>query len=108
MQAPENIFKSPFSQLIMAEPSNVRKAKMNSLHSAKRAVEQRIKEESALQGADKLKFEISHLENIIRNCKFDLANGFKGNLAIENKLSVAEKQLAIKQEELKKLNEKAA
>jgi len=87
----------------MTEPSNVKKARNKSLDLAKRTAEQRIKEENALQGADKIKFEISHLENIIKNCKFDLANGFKGNLAIINKLGVAEKQLAAKQEELKSL-----
>jgi len=91
----------------MTEPSNVRKAKIKSIDSAKRIVAQRIKEEYALEGADKLKFEISHLENIIRNCKFDLAGGFKGNLAIQNKMDVAEKQLIAKQEELKRVGEKA-
>ena len=91
----------------MAESNNVKKARNKSLSSAKKVVEQRIKEEYGLEGADKIKFEISHLENIIRNCKFDLAGGFKGNLAIGNKLSVAEKQLIAKQEELKKLSEKA-
>jgi hypothetical protein len=91
----------------MVEPSNVRKAKIKSLDSAKKVVEQRIKEEYELQGADRLKFEISHLENVIRNCKFDLNGGFKGNTAIANKLSVAEKQLIAKQEELKGLSNKA-
>ena len=91
----------------MAEPSNVRKAKIKSIDSAKRIREQRIKEEYALQGADKLKFEISHLENIIRNCRFDLANGFKGNLAIEGKMQAAERQLAAKREELKSIGENA-
>ena len=89
----------------MAEPSNVKKARIKSLSSAKKAVEQRIKEESALQGADKLKFEISHLENIIRNCRFDLANGFKGNLAIEGKMQAAERQLAAKRAELGMIKE---
>jgi len=87
----------------MAEPSNVRKAKIKSLDSAKRVIEQRLKEEQALQGAEKIKFEISHLENIIRNCKFDLSGAFKGNLAIEQKMQAAERQLAAKREELARI-----
>jgi hypothetical protein len=84
----------------MAGDSNAAKARNKSIDSAKKAVNQRIKEECALEGADKLKFEISHLENIIRNCKVDLAGGFKGNLAISNKMNIAEKQLMEKKEEL--------
>jgi len=76
------------------------KARNKSIDSARRITDQRIKEEYALEGADKLKFEISHLENVIRNCKLDLSGGFKGNLAIGNKMSVAEKQLIAKKEEL--------
>jgi len=87
----------------MTEPSNVKKARDKSLALAKRTAEQRLKEEHALEGADKLKFEISHLESVIRNCKFDLEGGFRGNIAIIEKLNVAEKQLAAKQEELKSL-----
>lgn len=90
----------------MVESSNIRKAKIKSLDSAKKVVEQRIKEEYELEGIEKLKFEIGHIENIIRNCKFDLAGGFKGNSAIGNKLSIAEKQLVAKKEELKNLSEK--
>ena len=83
------------------------KARNKSIDSAKRLVDQRLKEEYSLEGADKLKFEISHLENVIRNCKVDLAGGFKGNLAIGIKMNVAEKQLIAKKEELKNLGEKA-
>ena len=90
----------------MTESSNVKKARIKSLDLAKRTAEQRLKEEHALEGIDKLKFEISHLENIIRNCKFDLDGAFKGNIAIKEKLSIAEKQLMAKQEELKSLAEK--
>ena len=89
----------------MAGDSNAVKARNKSIDSAKKAVNQRIKEECALEGTDKLKFEISHLENIIRNCKVDLAGEFKGNLAIGNKLSIAETQLAAKKEELRILSE---
>ena len=88
------------------EAADKTKARNKSIDSAKRIVNQRIKEESELEGADKLKFEISHLENIIRNCKADLAGGFRGNLAIGNKLSIAEKQLIEKKEALKILGEK--
>jgi hypothetical protein len=79
------------------------KARNKSIDSAKRITDQRIKEEYALEGVDKLKFEISHLENVIKNCKFDLSGGFKGNLAIESKMIIAEKQLIAKKEELKSL-----
>jgi hypothetical protein len=87
----------------MTEPSNVKKARIKSLDLAKRTAEQRLKEEHALSGIDKIKFEISHLENIIRNCKFDLDGAFKNNIAIQEKLRVAEQQLMEKQEELKNL-----
>lgn len=87
----------------MVEPSNVKKARIKSLDLAKRTVEQRLKEEHALEGIDKIKFDIGHLENIIRNCKFDLDGAFKGNIAIKEKLSIAEQQLKAKQEELKLL-----
>ena len=91
----------------MVKDANAEKARKKSIDSSKRAINQRIKEEYELEGAEKIKFEISHLENVIRNCKFDLAGGFRGNQAIANKLSVAEKQLIAKQEELKKLGEKS-
>jgi len=87
------------------EASNVKQARIKSLDLAKKATEQRIKEENALAGADKLKFEISCLETKIRNCKFDLDGPFKNNPTIKEKLSLAEKQLIEKQEELKKLAE---
>jgi hypothetical protein len=90
----------------MTESSNVVKARNKSIGLAKRVANERIKEEYALEGANKIKFEISHLENIIRNCKFDLDGAFKGNEAIAEKLSIAEKQLIEKQEELKRLAEK--
>jgi hypothetical protein len=90
----------------MVEASNVKKARNKSLDLAKRTAAQRIKDENSLEGIEKIKFEISHLENVIRNCKFDLGCAFKGNLSIQNKLDVAEKQLAAKQEELKNLSEK--
>ena len=89
----------------MAGDSQAAKARNKSIDSAKKAVNQRIKEECALEGTDKLKFEISHLENIIRNCKVDLTGGFKGNLAIQNKMNIAEKQLMEKKEELIKVME---
>ena len=90
----------------MTEPSNVRKARIKSLSSAKRIVNQRIKEEYELEGADKLKFEIDHLENVVRNCKMDLNGAFKGNMAIQIKMANAEAQLAAKKEELRILSEK--
>jgi hypothetical protein len=77
-------------------------ARNKSVDIAKKAAEQRFKQENALEGADKIRLEISRLESVIRNCKFDLEGGFKGNIAIREKLNVAEKQLAEKQEELKK------
>ena len=91
---------------MVSDTKNAMKARNKSIDSAKRIVNQRIKEEYALEGADKLKFEIGHLENIIRNCKMDLAGGFKGNLAIANKLSIAENQLMVKKEELRLISEK--
>ena len=90
----------------MVESNNVKKARIKSLDLAKRTVDQRVKEESALVGAEKIKFEIGNLENVIRNCKLDLAGPFKHNMAIQNKLELAEKQLVEKQAELKKLGEK--
>ena len=90
----------------MAESSNVRKARNKSLDLAKRTTEQRVKEQNALAGADKIKFEIGNLENVIRNCKLDLTGAFKHNMAIKEKLDFAEKQLVEKQAELKLLTEK--
>ena len=89
----------------MGAPSNEVKARNKSIDLAKRLSHERLKEEHSLEGVEKIKFEIGHLENIIRNCKFDLEGAFKHNIAIKNKLDVAEKQLIEKQEELKKLTE---
>ena len=87
----------------MVEASNVKKARIKSLDLAKRITAQRLKEEHSLEGAEKLKFDIKNIENTIRNCKWDLEGAFKGNMAIKEKLSIAEQQLAAKQEELSKL-----
>jgi len=78
--------------------------RLKSINRAKEAKAKMEKEILNLTGRENIEYEIRRLESEIINCKYDLQN-FKDNELIKNKLQIAERELMIKKELLKNLDE---